>query len=73
MQRDALLGTQRAAGAAEDPGRLGGEVRAAAEDLARRAVGDRGAVGEQHDAGGERRHELGVVGRDDQRRAVERR
>ena len=68
---DALLGDQCAARAPEDPRGLGREVGAAGEDLRRGTVGDRRAVGQQHDPLGERGHELGVVG-GDQHSGVER-
>ena len=64
----ALLGRQRAAGAAQDAGGLGREVRQPPDSTsAGRAVGDRRAVGEQHHPLGERRDELGVVGGDEHR------
>ena len=69
QQLRALLGRERAAQAAEHARRLGGEVPAAGEHLARGTVGDHAAVGEQHDALGDGDGELRVVGRDDDRAA----
>ncbi len=69
-QRRALLGRQRAPGAAEDAGGFGGEVPAAGEQLRGGAVGDHAAVGEQHRALGAGAGELGVVGGDDHRLAA---
>ena len=66
-ERGALLGGERAAGASEHAGDLGGEVPAAGQHLVRLGVGDGAAVAEQEHAGGERRRELGVVGGDDAR------
>ena len=60
---------QRAAGAAEDPRRLGREVGPAAEHLGRGPSAITAPVGEQHHAVGEGGRELGVVGRDDDRGA----
>ena len=61
-------GGERATGAAEDPRGLGGEVGPPREDLARRPVRDHRALPQQHDALGERGHELRVVGGDEHRR-----
>ncbi len=69
-QRRALLGRERAPGAAEDAGGFGGEVPAAGEQLRRGAVRDHAAVGEQHRALGAGAGELGVVRGHDHRVAA---
>ena len=66
-QRGALLGQQRAAGAAQHARGLGREVPAAGQHLGGRRVGHRPAVAEQDRAIGPRRRELGVVGGDEHR------
>ncbi len=68
QEPDAVIRRQRLSRPTENPGRLGGEVGAAGENLGGRAVGDDPPVGQQHDARGEAGHELGVVGGHDRGR-----